>query len=67
MSSPTVRILLRYLIGLLVAKGFFAPELGNVFLADPEVIAELQILLGLALGAAVEGWYAMARRFGWAR
>lgn len=61
-----VRILLRYVVGALVAKAFISPDLGNTIVADPEIEMALQLGLGLAIGAATETFYALAKRWGWA-
>lgn len=60
-----VRIFLRWLAGILVAKGVFDSEAGNMLATDPEVARALEIGLGLAIGALAEGWYMLARRCGW--
>lgn len=65
--SVTLRILLRYLAALLVAKGLIAPEMGDLLAVDPDIVTGLEAVLGVMIGAAVEGWYVLARRFGWAR
>ena len=56
------RIFLRYLAGGLVAFGIIAPEDAKIIHTDPEIV----MAVGLALGAIVEGVYALARRKGWA-
>ena len=56
------RILLRYLAGALVAFGLIAPEDAQIIHTDPEIV----MAVGLALGALVEGAYALAKRKGWA-
>ena len=56
------RIALRYFAGALVAYGLIAPEDAQVITMDPDVA----LLVGAALGAIVEGAYALARRKGWA-
>lgn len=62
-----VRIGLRYVSGALIAKGMLSPELGGMISSDPEVAQAVQIGVGLAAGAASEGWYMLARKFGWAK
>jgi hypothetical protein len=54
------RILLRYLAGGLVAFGIIAPEDATIIHTDPEIV----LLVGMLLGAAVEGAYAFAKRHG---
>jgi preprotein translocase subunit Sec61beta len=60
--APIARILLRYLAGGLVAFGIIAPEDAQIIHTDPEIV----MAVGLALGAIVEGVYALAKRKGWA-
>ena len=66
MSAVIIRILLRYLSGLLIAKGLLAQDMGDMF-NDPDLIASLQVAAGAIVGAATEGWYYLAHRFGWAK
>lgn len=67
MSAVIVRILLRYLAGALITKGLLSPEDGNMLTSDPDVAQLLEIGVGLGFGLASEAWYAIARRFGWAK
>jgi hypothetical protein len=54
--GPWARILLRYGIGYIAGS-----ELGDQLAMDPDAV----LVLSLALGAAVEGAYALAKRKGW--
>lgn len=67
MTSVIARIILRYLAGALIAKGFLSPDLGNTIVADPEIETMIQVGLGLVIGGATELFYFFARRFGWAK
>lgn len=60
-----IRILLRYAAAALVAKGALSPGLGDMIAVDPDISAFVEILAGLAAAAAAEGYYAVAKRFGW--
>lgn len=62
MTGVIVRIALRYLAAALVAHGWLSPEDGSMLAMDPDV----QMMAGAAVGAAVEAWYAIAKRMGWA-
>lgn len=66
MTAVLIRIGLRYLAGALIAKGLIAPEVGMQLAADPDVLQALQLAAGVLFGAASEGAYYLARRFGWA-
>jgi hypothetical protein len=54
--APIARIVLRYIIG-----GVIGAAQGDMLAADPDMVT----LMALALGAAVEGAYAIAKRKGW--
>lgn len=60
-----IRIALRYGAGFLVARGLLGESDGNMLASDPEVAALIETGVGLALGVASEGWYWLAKRFGW--
>lgn len=60
--TAIVRIGLRYLGAFLAARGFMgAQELSG----DPELVALVEMGLGVAVAASAEIWYALAKRFGW--
>jgi hypothetical protein len=67
MISPIARIILRYLAGVLVMKGLVDADLGKVLAGDAEILGLIDVGLGLAVGAVAEGWYWLARKFGWAK
>lgn len=55
--APLARIALRYGIGYLAGSG-----VGDALALDPDAV----LAVSVALGAAVEAVYAMAKRRGWA-
>ena len=57
------RIAARYLAGALVAVGALAAGSEAQIAADPEVL----MILGGIIGAVTEGFYALARKQGWAK
>lgn len=63
--GPLIRIVLRYLAGILVAKGVLtgggAAE--EVFL-DDNVISSLEVLAGAAIAVVNEVWYGVAKKTG---
>lgn len=65
--SVFIRIFLRYLAGVLVARGLLMESDGNMLAGDPELAALLEMGIGMALGAISEAWYVLARRFGWSK
>lgn len=67
MTGVIIRILLRYASGALVAKGLLSAEDGASFATDPDIAQVLEVAAGMAIGAATEGWYYLARKFGWSK
>jgi hypothetical protein len=65
MAGPLTRILLRYGAGALVAYGLMSPALADQIAYDPDLIATVEVLVGVALAGAVEGYYWAARKWGW--
>jgi len=61
MTAVLARIALRYLAAALVTAGYLDADLGNQIGADPDLL----ILVGGAIGFAVEMAYAAAKRLGW--
>lgn len=55
--APFIRILMRYVSGVLIARGIFNEGDAGLFM-DPE-------LIGILVGIANEAWYMAARKFGW--
>ena len=65
MTAVIVRIALRYLAAYLVAKGVLDQALGDTLAMDPDFAAALTVVVGFLIGAATEGWYWLAKKFGW--
>lgn len=65
--SPLARIIVRYAAGFFVAKGLLPSETGATLAIDIDVINYVDLALGISFAAISEGWYALARRFGWAK
>jgi hypothetical protein len=60
MIGPISRIVGRWAASALVTYGMVAPEYGSALDAD------LALVIGVVLGAAVEAGYIAAKRLGWA-
>ncbi|WP_224826301.1 hypothetical protein [Cognatishimia sp. MH4019] len=58
--GPIVRIILRYVVGGLIMGSQAA---GDALAADPDIVIAGAALLGMA----VEGFYMLANRKGWAK
>jgi hypothetical protein len=56
-----LRIALRYGAGMLAAKALLPQDIANMIASDPELVGALAALIAVA----VEGYYAIAKRFGW--
>lgn len=56
--APLVRIVIRYGVGAIVGM-----EMGDILAGDPDVI---EVTL-LGIGLATEGWYWLARKYGWSK
>jgi hypothetical protein len=57
MNAAIARIVIRYAVGLVAGLAY-----GNQLAADPDIVMALAALVG----AATEGVYALAKKYGWA-
>lgn len=64
--GPFVRIGLRYLGGYLAARGWLAQTDTDLF-DDPDLVAALSYGGAMLCALIGEGWYALARKMGWAK
>ncbi|MCO5129833.1 MAG: hypothetical protein M9932_04620 [Xanthobacteraceae bacterium] len=64
--GPFIRIGLRYLGGYLAARGWLAQSEAGLF-DDPDLVAAVSFAGAALCALAGEGWYWLARRFGWAK
>lgn len=60
------RLLMRYGIGFLIAVGFLSPDFGGAIQADRDVLQVVEISIGLLGPFVIEGFYYLAKKFGWA-
>lgn len=58
--GPFVRIVLRYGVGAVIGY-----EVGAMMAADPDLVVVVTVAATAAVGAATEGFYALAKRWGW--
>ncbi len=63
MIGPISRILLRYLAGFLVLKAVLPEDVGNMISTDPDLVA----VVGALIAGGVEGFYMLARKYGWSK
>lgn len=64
--GPFIRIGLRYLGGYLAARGYLAQTDSGIF-DDPDLVAAINYGAAFLCALAGEGWYWLARKFGWAK
>lgn len=64
MLAPFIRIALRWLAGALIAAGYLTADNSSLF-ADPELVSAIAYGAGALCGMVAEGWYMLAKRFGW--
>lgn len=62
-TAPLIRIALRYIAGYLVFKAVLPADIGDMLANDPEVVG----LIGAGIAVVVEGAYALAKKYGWAK
>lgn len=65
MNGATARILLRYAVGFLAAKGFMGSDMAATMSVDPDLIGLIEAGVATAFAAALEGWYLIAKKLGW--
>lgn len=58
--QPLIRIVIRYIVGALVARGALSVHAGDLFLS-PEV---LTAVVGVLAALLTEGWYRLAKKHG---
>lgn len=67
MSGPIARILLRVFAGMLM--GYMSSDVVDNLLSSPDVetlmVALVDASIGLAIWAATEVYYGLAKRYGW--
>lgn len=65
MSAPITRIVLRYLAMYVALRGFLPEDVAKAISEDPQFIELVNMGIGLAIAAINEGWYALAKKYGW--
>lgn len=63
--AAIIRIALRYLTFPLLWVGLILPQEQQDLIADPDLVSWISTGLGLLSPIVAEGWYALAKRFGW--
>ena len=65
MTPAFTRIALRYIAGILLARGFIGSEDASFLTGNPDVQMIVEALIGVGAGLVSEGWYWAAKRYGW--
>jgi hypothetical protein len=65
MSTVVARIALRWFAAVLVTYGYLTSDLGEMLGGDEDVAAVFEMIVGALLGFIAEGWYYLAKRYGW--
>lgn len=66
MLGPIARILLRVVVGALIARAWIDPQIGHSLVDDPDFAMLIEMLLAGIVWGATELWYVIAKRMGWA-
>ena len=65
--APFIRIFLRYATFPLLYYGLINENEASDLIADPEIAQWISLAAGFVAPILAEGWYAVARRMGWAK
>lgn len=65
--GPFIRIAMRYVAMALIAKGYLGKEDGDTLANDGDVFLAVEMMAGFTIAAVTEGWYWLAKRFGWSK
>ncbi|MCC6479993.1 MAG: hypothetical protein IT552_12385 [Sphingomonadaceae bacterium] len=65
--APFIRIALRYLTVPLLLFGLINESEAADIVADPDLLQWVSLGLGTIAPFIAEGWYWLARRFGWSK
>lgn len=66
MLGPIARILLRVIVGALIARAWIDPQIGQSLIDDPDFATLIEMSLAGIVWGATELWYVIAKRMGWA-
>lgn len=63
--APVTRIAFRYLAMYVALKGFLPEDLAMEISKDPDFMALFNMGVGAVIGLVNEGWYFLAKKYGW--
>ena len=63
-TSPVIRIILRYAAGVIIAKGWLLPEDAYGLLDDPATAEIVTMAAGFTIMVGTEVWYWLAKKWG---
>ena len=64
-AAPIARITIRYVAGYLALKGIIYASTGKALAADADLVWLVDLGLGAGMAAVTEGYYWLAKRYGW--
>lgn len=67
MLAPITRIALRYGSMALVMFGLMSADTATALASDPDIMELAPVVVGALSSLVAEGWYFLARRFGWSQ
>lgn len=65
--APIIRIILRYLTFPLIAFGLINEREAADIITDPQITQWISLSAGMVAPFVAEGWWWLARKFGWNR
>lgn len=65
--APIIRIVLRYATFPLLYYGLINEGGASDIIADPEIAQWVSLAAGMVAPVLAEGWYALAKRWGWSK
>lgn len=65
--GPIVRIVLRYATFPLLYFGLINENEASDVITDPQIAQWVSLLAGMAAPFLTEGWYYLAKRYGWSK
>jgi hypothetical protein len=65
MNGLLARLILRYIAGMLIAKGLLSDADGDWINSDPDLMELVTAGIGIAIAGATEWFYVLAKKYGW--
>lgn len=65
MDGLVARLILRYVAGMLIAKGLLADPDGDWINSNPDLLELVTAGVGFAIMGVTEAFYRLAKKYGW--